>query len=45
MTDTKIIVDEVTRGTVDGSRKAIGRLKLVINLNCSLTGIYIERIR
>ena len=30
MTDSKIIIDEVTRGTIDGGRDAIGRIKLVI---------------
>ena len=28
MTDSKIIIDEVTRGTIDGGRDAIGRIKL-----------------
>ncbi len=31
MTDAKIIIDEVTRGTVDGGRDAIGRIKLGLN--------------
>ena len=31
MTDTKIIIDEITRGTVDGGRDAIGRIKLGLN--------------
>ena len=31
MTDSKIIIDEVTRGTIDGGRDAIGRIKLGLN--------------
>ena len=31
MTDSKIIIDEVTRGTKDGGRDAIGRIKLGLN--------------
>lgn len=31
MTDSKIIIDEVTRGTIDGGRDAIGRMKLGLN--------------
>lgn len=31
MTNKNIIIDEVTRGTVDGGRDAIGRLKLGLN--------------
>ena len=31
MTDSKIIIDEVTRGTIDGGRDALGRIKLGIN--------------
>ena len=31
MTDSKILIDEVTRGTIDGGRDAIGRIKLGLN--------------
>lgn len=31
MTDPKIIIDEVTRGTIDGGRDALGRIKLGLN--------------
>jgi hypothetical protein len=31
MTDSKIIIDEVTRGIIDGGRDAIGRIKLGLN--------------
>ena len=31
MTDSKIIIDEVTRGAIDGGRDAIGRIKLGLN--------------
>ena len=31
MTDSKIIIDVVTRGTADGGRDAIGRIKLGLN--------------
>ena len=31
MTDSKIIIDEITRGSVDGGRDAIGRIKLGLN--------------
>ena len=31
MTDSKIIIDEVTRGSIDGGRDAIGRIKLGLN--------------
>jgi hypothetical protein len=31
MTDSRIIIDEVTRGTIDGGRDEIGRIKLGLN--------------
>lgn len=31
MTDSKIIIDEITRGTSDGGRDALGRIKLGLN--------------
>lgn len=31
MTDSKIIIDEITRGSLDGGRDAIGRIKLGLN--------------
>jgi len=31
MTDSKVMIDEVTRGSVDGGRDALGRIKLGLN--------------